>query len=154
MAAGLCYTSGTTGEPKGVLYSHRSTFLHAMAGCAVDGGGMGEKEVVLSVVPMFHVNAWGLPYSCTMAGAKQVLPGPMMIGKPIAELIESVTGHFRGRRPHDLGVALPVFEGREDQEVRPVEPDRRSSSAARPLRGPWLRVLRRTLACQSCTRGA
>jgi fatty-acyl-CoA synthase len=89
MAAGLCYTSGTTGEPKGVLYSHRSTFLHAMAGCAVDGGGMSEKEVVLSVVPMFHVNAWGLPYSCTMAGAKQVLPGPMMIGKPIAELIES-----------------------------------------------------------------
>jgi fatty-acyl-CoA synthase len=89
MAAGLCYTSGTTGEPKGVLYSHRSTFLHALAGCAVDGGGMGEKEVVLSVVPMFHVNAWGLPYSCTMAGAKQVLPGPMMIGKPIAELIES-----------------------------------------------------------------
>jgi fatty-acyl-CoA synthase len=89
MAAGLCYTSGTTGEPKGVLYSHRSTFLHAMAGCAVDGGGMAEKEVVLSVVPMFHVNAWGLPYSCTMAGAKQVLPGPMMIGKPIAELIES-----------------------------------------------------------------
>jgi fatty-acyl-CoA synthase len=89
MAAGLCYTSGTTGEPKGVLYSHRSTFLHALAGCAVDGGAMGEKEVILSVVPMFHVNAWGLPYSCTMAGAKQVLPGPMMIGKPIAELIES-----------------------------------------------------------------
>jgi fatty-acyl-CoA synthase len=89
MAAGLCYTSGTTGEPKGVLYSHRSTFLHALAGCAVDGGGMGEKEVVLSVVPMFHVNAWGLPYSCTLAGAKQVLPGPMMIGKPIAELIET-----------------------------------------------------------------
>jgi fatty-acyl-CoA synthase len=89
MAAGLCYTSGTTGEPKGVLYSHRSTFLHALAGCAVDGGAMGEKEVILSVVPMFHVNAWGLPYSCTMAGAKQVLPGPMMIGQPIAELIDS-----------------------------------------------------------------
>ena len=89
MAAGLCYTSGTTGEPKGVLYSHRSTYLHAMAGCAVDGGCMSEKEVVLSVVPMFHVNAWGLPYSCTMAGAKQVLPGPQMIGKPIAELIEA-----------------------------------------------------------------
>jgi fatty-acyl-CoA synthase len=89
MAAGLCYTSGTTGEPKGVLYSHRSTFLHALAGCAVDGGAMSEKEVVLSVVPMFHVNAWGLPYSCTMAGATQVLPGPQMIGQPIAELIES-----------------------------------------------------------------
>jgi fatty-acyl-CoA synthase len=89
MAAGLCYTSGTTGEPKGVLYSHRSTFLHAMAGCAVDGGGVGEKEVILSVVPMFHVNAWGLPYSCTLAGAKQVLPGPQMIGQPVAELMES-----------------------------------------------------------------
>ena len=89
LAAGLCYTSGTTGEPKGVLYSHRSTFLHALAGCAVDGGRMSENEVVLSVVPMFHVNAWGLPYSCTMAGATQVLPGPQMIGQPIAELIES-----------------------------------------------------------------
>jgi fatty-acyl-CoA synthase len=88
-AAGLCYTSGTTGEPKGVLYSHRSTFLHALAGCAVDGGAMGEKEVILSAVPMFHVNAWGLPYSCTMAGAKQVLPGPFMIGQPVAELLEA-----------------------------------------------------------------
>ena len=89
MAAGLCYTSGTTGEPKGVLYSHRSTFLHAMAGCMVDGGAMGEREVALPVVPMFHVNAWGLPYSCTLAGATQVLPGPLMIGKPLAELLES-----------------------------------------------------------------
>jgi fatty-acyl-CoA synthase len=88
-AAGLCYTSGTTGDPKGVLYSHRSTFLHAMAGCIVDAGAMSEKEVVLSAVPMFHVNAWGLPYSCTLAGAKQVLPGPQMIGKPLAELIEA-----------------------------------------------------------------
>jgi fatty-acyl-CoA synthase len=88
-AAGMCYTSGTTGEPKGVLYSHRSTFLHAMAGCLVDGGAMSEKEVILPAVPMFHVNAWGLPYSCTLAGAKQVLPGPMVIGKPLAELLEA-----------------------------------------------------------------
>ena len=122
MAAGLCYTSGTTGEPKGVLYSHRSTFLHAMAGCAVDGGGMGEKEVVLSVVPMFHVNAWGLPYSCTMAGAKQVLPGPMMIGKPIAELIEVGACDLRRGRPHDLGLALPVSQGAERPDLRPVQP--------------------------------
>jgi fatty-acyl-CoA synthase len=88
-AAGLCYTSGTTGEPKGVLYSHRSTFLHAMAGCMVDGGAMAEREVTLPAVPMFHVNAWGLPYSCTMAGAKQVFPGPLVIGKPLAELLEA-----------------------------------------------------------------
>jgi fatty-acyl-CoA synthase len=87
-AAGLCYTSGTTGEPKGVLYSHRSTYLHAMAACMVDAAAMSEREVMLLTVPMFHVNAWGMPYSCTIAGAKQVLPGPQMIGQPIAELIE------------------------------------------------------------------
>jgi fatty-acyl-CoA synthase len=88
-AAGLCYTSGTTGEPKGVLYSHRSTYLHAMAACMVDAAAMSEREVMLLTVPMFHVNAWGMPYSCTIAGAKQVLPGPQMIGAPVAELIES-----------------------------------------------------------------
>jgi fatty-acyl-CoA synthase len=88
-AAGLCYTSATTGDPKGVLYSHRSTYLHAMAGCTVDGGAMGEREVALPAVPMFHVNAWGLPYSCTMAGAKQVFPGSQVIGQPLAELLES-----------------------------------------------------------------
>jgi len=88
-AAGLCYTSGTTGEPKGVLYSHRSTVLHAMAACMVDSAAMNEREVMLLTVPMFHVNAWGMPYSCTIAGAKQILPGPYMIGQPIAELIES-----------------------------------------------------------------
>jgi fatty-acyl-CoA synthase len=87
-AAGLCYTSGTTGEPKGVLYSHRSTVLHAMAACMVDAAAMSEREVMLLTVPMFHVNAWGMPYSCTIAGAKQVLPGPYMIGQPVAELIE------------------------------------------------------------------
>jgi len=88
-AAGLCYTSGTTGEPKGALYSHRSTYLHAMAACMVDAAAMSEREVMLLTVPMFHVNAWGMPYSCTIAGAKQVLPGPQMIGAPVAELIES-----------------------------------------------------------------
>jgi fatty-acyl-CoA synthase len=87
-ASGLCYTSGTTGEPKGVLYSHRSTYLHAMAACMVDAAAMSEREVMLLTVPMFHVNAWGMPYSCTIAGAKQVLPGPQMIGQPVAELIE------------------------------------------------------------------
>ncbi|HZW33984.1 MAG TPA: long-chain fatty acid--CoA ligase [Isosphaeraceae bacterium] len=89
MAAGLCYTSATTGDPKGVLYSHRSTFLHAMAGCMVDGGAMSEREVALPAVPMFHVNAWGMPYSCTMTGATQVFPGSGVIGQPLAELLEA-----------------------------------------------------------------
>ena len=89
MAAGLCYTSATTGDPKGVLYSHRSTFLHAMAGCMAEGGGTCERDVTLPAVPMFHVNAWGMPYSSTMAGAKLVLPGSGLIGQPLAELLES-----------------------------------------------------------------
>jgi fatty-acyl-CoA synthase len=86
-AAGMCYTSATTGDPKGVLYSHRSTYLHAMANCTVDAGAMSEKEVILPAVPMFHVNAWGIPYTCTMAGAKLVLPGSALIGQPLAELM-------------------------------------------------------------------
>jgi fatty-acyl-CoA synthase len=89
LAAGLCYTSATTGDPKGVLYSHRSTYLHAMAGCMVDGGAMSEREVTLPAVPMFHVNAWGMPYSATMSGAKQVFPGSGVIGQPLAELLEA-----------------------------------------------------------------
>lgn len=87
--AALCYTSGTTGNPKGVLYSHRSTVLHAMAGVQKDGLGIGSDTVVLPVVPMFHVCAWGLPYSCPMAGAKLVFPGPGMDGASLAELIQS-----------------------------------------------------------------
>jgi fatty-acyl-CoA synthase len=74
-AAALCYTSGTTGRPKGALYSHRSICLHSMALAAADGLGIRERDVVLPVVPMFHVNAWGVPFAATMVGAKQVMPG-------------------------------------------------------------------------------
>jgi acyl-CoA synthetase (AMP-forming)/AMP-acid ligase II len=86
-AATLCYTSGTTGHPKGVLYSHRSTVLHAMAACSVDGLGVSGDESALVVVPMFHVNAWGMPYAGALCGAKLVLPGPQMDGKSIYELM-------------------------------------------------------------------
>ncbi len=88
-ASGLCYTSGTTGDPKGVLYSHRSMYLHSMGVCLADSIGVSERDTVLPVVPMFHVNAWGLPYACAMTGAKQVLPGRNLLGAPIASLIES-----------------------------------------------------------------
>ena len=88
-ASSMCYTSGTTGNPKGALYSHRSTMLHAFAGALPDALSMSARDSLLPVVPMFHVNAWGLPYSAAMTGAKLVFPGPAMDGKSIFELIES-----------------------------------------------------------------
>jgi acyl-CoA synthetase (AMP-forming)/AMP-acid ligase II len=88
-AACLCYTSGTTGNPKGALYSHRSTMIHAYAAALPDTLNLSAREVVLPVVPMFHVNAWSLPYSCTMTGAKMVFPGPHLDGRSLHELFES-----------------------------------------------------------------
>ena len=88
-ASSMCYTSGTTGNPKAALYSHRSTLLHAFSGALPDALSMSARDCVLPVVPMFHVNAWGLPYSAAMTGAKLVFPGPAMDGKSIFELIES-----------------------------------------------------------------
>ncbi len=84
----LCYTSGTTGNPKGALYSHRSTMIHAYAAALPDTLGLSAREVVLPVVPMFHVNAWSLPYSCAMVGAKMVFPGPHLDGRNLHGLFE------------------------------------------------------------------
>ena len=88
LASSMCYTSGTTGNPKGVLFSHRSTMLHAMAGAATDVIGICSRDTVLPVVPMFHVNAWGLPYLMPMVGSKIVFPGAQLDGKSIYELFE------------------------------------------------------------------
>ena len=87
-ASSLCYTSGTTGNPKGVLYSHRSTLLHTWIVSSGNVGKVSSSSVILPVVPMFHVNAWGIPYASAMFGAKLVLPGPMMDGASIFELID------------------------------------------------------------------
>jgi fatty-acyl-CoA synthase len=88
-ASSLCYTSGTTGNPKGVLYSHRSTVLHTYAAALPDALNCSARDVILPVVPMFHVNAWGLPYIACMVGAKLVFPGPALDGKSLYELIEA-----------------------------------------------------------------
>ncbi len=88
LAAALCYTSGTTGNPKGVLFGHRSTVLHAYASMATDALGVSSRGAVLPVVPMFHVNAWGIPYTATMAGAKLVLPAGGLDGASLYELLD------------------------------------------------------------------
>jgi len=88
-ASSLCYTSGTTGNPKGALYSHRSTILHAYAAALPDVMGVSARDAILPVVPMFHVNAWGIPYNAAMTGAKLVFPGPALDGKSVYELIEA-----------------------------------------------------------------
>ncbi|AJG19641.1 3-(methylthio)propionyl-CoA ligase [Cupriavidus basilensis] len=87
-ASSLCYTSGTTGNPKGALYSHRSTVLHSYASALPDALGCSARDVILPVVPMFHVNAWGLPYSVPLVGAKLVLPGAKLDGASVYELFE------------------------------------------------------------------
>jgi acyl-CoA synthetase (AMP-forming)/AMP-acid ligase II len=85
-ASSLCYTSGTTGNPKGVLYSHRSTYLHSLLVCQVDGLQLSSADSTLLAVPLFHVNAWGVPYASALCGAKLVLPGPHLDGKNLYEL--------------------------------------------------------------------
>ncbi|WP_184721920.1 long-chain-fatty-acid--CoA ligase [Caulobacter sp.] len=119
-AAGLCYTSGTTGDPKGVLYSHRSNFLHTFITMQPDVMGLSQKDVILPVVPMFHANAWGVAFSAPGAGAKMVMPGAKMDGASIYELLDSEGVTFSAAVPtvwqmllqhlEATGAKLPVLK--------------------------------------------
>lgn len=98
-AAAMCYTSGTTGHPKGVVYSHRSSFLHTMAACTANGIGVGSSDCVLPIVPMFHANAWGLPYAALMAGADLVLPDCHLDAGSLIDMIETLRPTVAGAVP-------------------------------------------------------
>jgi len=98
-AAAMCYTSGTTGNPKGVVYSHRSSFLHTMAACTANAMGLGSSDGVLPVVPMFHANAWGLPYAALMAGADLVLPDCHLNARSLIDMVEKLRPTVAGAVP-------------------------------------------------------
>ena len=98
-AAAMCYTSGTTGHPKGVVYSHRSTWLHSQAACTSNALGIGHDDTVLAIVPMFHANAWGLPYAAMMAGAQMLLPDRFLQAEPLVEMIEAARPTMAGAVP-------------------------------------------------------
>ena len=119
-AGSMMYTSGTTGNPKGVVYSHRSMFLHTLGAMSADSLGVREADVILPVVPMFHANAWGLAHAAVGAGATLVMPGADLSGPAIAELMESGEGHGGRRRADDLDGRAAAARGRDVSSLRAI----------------------------------
>ena len=112
-AAAMCYTSGTTGHPKGVVYSHRSSVLHSIGAMLADTVAVSERDVVMPVVPMFHANAWGLAHAGVMAGSAFAFPGPQMTPKAIAQLMEDEKVTLAAGVPTIWMGALDELEGRD-----------------------------------------
>jgi fatty-acyl-CoA synthase len=122
-AAAMCYTSGTTGNPKGVVYSHRSSFLHSMAACSTNGIAVGSSDKVLPIVPMFHANAWGLPYAAVMAGADLVLPDRHLDARSLIHMVENLRPTLAGAVPtiwNDVMHCLDKDPGHDMSSLRRV----------------------------------
>ncbi|MGH3532011.1 MAG: long-chain fatty acid--CoA ligase [Mycobacterium sp.] len=116
-AAAMCYTSGTTGNPKGVVYSHRSSYLHTMAACTSNGIGVGSSDCVLPIVPMFHANAWGLPYAALMAGADLVLPDQHLDARSLIDMVEKLRPTVAGAVPTIWNDVMLHLETDPDHDV-------------------------------------
>ncbi|MCU1461061.1 MAG: long-chain fatty acid--CoA ligase [Acidimicrobiales bacterium] len=119
-AAAMCYTSGTTGNPRGVVYSHRSTVLHSTAVMFADTIGVGERDVILPVVPMFHANAWGLAHAAVLAGASLVFPGPDLSPPALVDLIERERVTVAAGVPTIWMGVLPLLAGRDVSSLRAI----------------------------------
>jgi fatty-acyl-CoA synthase len=120
LAAAMCYTSGTTGNPKGVVYSHRSSVLHSFGAMFADGFGANERDVVLPVVPMFHANAWGLTHAAVACGATLVMPGPNMAPAALAGMIEAERVTVAAGVPTIWMGLLPELAGKDTSSLRAV----------------------------------